>query len=633
MQQLSVVPDDETIDARRPALEPGRGEPLPDDRPAVPGTPDVVVSPVEEFLASLVEEYRTLDEGEVATYIPELGRADPAWFGVAIVTVDGHVITAGDAEVPFSIQSISKPFVFGMALEDNGPDAVAAHVGVEPSGNAFNAIVVDGSNRPYNPMVNAGAIVTTGLVRGDDDRAASERLFAAFARYAGRELKVDEAVYESERATGDRNRAIAYLMRSFDMLETDVDATLDLYFRQCALEVDCRDVAMMAATLANRGVNPRTGERALDERYVQNVLSVMNTCGLYDYAGKWAYTIGLPAKSGVAGGVVAILPGQFGVCVFSPRLDARGNSVRGIKVCERLAEEFSLHPLRFQPVVAAVVRRTYDCVEARSNRLRTTAEYDFLARHGATTVVYELQGDLFFGSMELAYRRVVGALEGVERVVLDFKRVTALDGAARAMLDHLQVALERSGRTLVVSHGAAGGARTFPDTDRAIEWCEDRLLQRDGFDAVAPPPLLSAQDLLEGLTPDELAALEAVTVVTTVPAGRMIFHQGDQADSMFFLLAGSVSVRLPSRGRVRGRRLATLAAGVAFGEMAMLDEGTRSADVAADEPSTLAELSTTALASVAEGFPDVTTRIYRNLARNLSRRVRTANEQVRALEQ
>ena len=630
MQQVSVAPDAETIDDR-PVDQ--IDDPTADPATESTGPQAVPVSPVERFLASLVEQYRSLDDGEVATYIPELGQADPSWFGIAIVTVDGHVITAGDATVPFTIQSISKPFVYGMALEDHGSDAVAAHVGVEPSGNAFNAIVVDGSNRPFNPMVNAGAIVTTGLVQGDDATARMERLFAGFARYAGRDLDLDEAVYESERATGDRNRAIGYLMRSFGMLESDVDSTLDLYFRQCALRVDCRDVAMMAATLANRGVNPSTGERALDERYVQNVLSVMGTCGLYDYAGEWAYTIGLPAKSGVSGGVVAILPGQFGVCVFSPRLDARGNSVRGIKVCERLAEEFSLHPLRFQPVVAAVVHHSYDCSEARSNRLRPSAEHDLLASRGASTVVYELQGDLFFGSMELVYRRVIGALDGVERVVLDFKRVTAVDGAAQGMLDHLQAALEESGRTLVVAYGAAGGVRTFPDTDRALEWCEERLLERAGVRAATPLPTLSAQELLQGLSPDELAALEQVAVVTTVPAGRMIFRQGDEADSMFFLLAGSVSVRLPSRGRVRGRRLATLGAGVAFGEMAMLDEGTRSADVAADEPCTLAELSTAALSGVADRFPGLTARIYRNLARNLSHRVRSANERVRALEQ
>ena len=162
------------------------------------------------------------------------------------------------------------------------------------------------------------------------------------------------------------------------MVDGDVDETVDLYFRQCSLLVDCRDLAVMAATLANRGSNPVTGERALDEECVESALSVMNTCGMYDFAGEWAYRVGLPAKSGVAGGVVAVLPGQIGIGVFSPPLDAKGNSVRGIETCRRLATDFSLHPLRFRPQVSAVIRRSYRGDQARSNRVRTRAAQDIL---------------------------------------------------------------------------------------------------------------------------------------------------------------------------------------------------------------------------------------------------------------
>jgi glutaminase len=476
-----------------------------------------VPSPVLSFLESLHEEYRDLDDGDIATYIPELGRADPSWFGIALVTVDGEVFTVGDADLGFTIQSISKPFVFGMALEDHGEQLVLSRVGVEPSGNAFNAIVVDPhTNRPFNPMVNAGAIATTGLLRGADPDARLERLVRRFSRYAGRPLEVDETVYKSERSTGDRNRAIGYLMASFGMLTGDVEESLDLYFRQCALTVTGRDLATMAATLANRGVNPVTGERALGEPYVQNVLSVMETCGLYDYAGEWAFTVGLPAKSGVSGGLVAVLPGQFGIGVFSPRLDGRGNSVRAIRVCERLAAEYSLHPFRFQPIVRGVVRRSYRGDRVHSNRQRAESESDALATLGRAIAVFELQGDLFFGSTELLYRRVMKELDDVAYVILDFRRATGVDQAARTILDGLQRALYESGRTLLTAHGERSGGegssqysprwtRRFVDVDSALEWCEDELLTGATAVAPEPPPTLAAQELLHGLSAEEIA--------------------------------------------------------------------------------------------------------------------------------
>ena len=259
-------------------------------------------------------------------------------------------------------------------------------------------------------------------------------------------------MFASERATGDRNRALAYLMRSFGMVDGDVDETVDLYFRQCSLLVDCRDLAMMAATLANRGVNPVTGARALDEECVESVLSVMGTCGMYDFAGEWAYRVGLPAKSGVAGGVVAVLPGQIGIGVFSPPLDAKGNSVRGIEACRRLASDFSLHPLRFRPQVSAVIRRSYRGDQARSNRVRTRPAQDILAVAGRSIVVYELEGDLFFTSMERVFRAVVDELDDVDYVVLDFRRVGGIDGAAFEMLVDLQNALDSAAVSLVFAH-------------------------------------------------------------------------------------------------------------------------------------------------------------------------------------
>jgi glutaminase len=596
----------------------------------------VTRSPVLDYLGRLLDEYREFDEGEVATYIPELGRADPNWFGICVVTSDGHVYEVGDTDLEFTIQSISKPFVFGMALEDRGRDAVLQHVGVEPSGNPFNAIVVDDQNRPFNPMVNAGAIVATGLVDAVDDHDRNRRIVDAFSRYAGRRLGLDQTVYASESATGDRNRALAHLMRSFGSLRGDVDAVIDAYFRQCSLLVTCHDLAVMAATLANRGTNPITGERALEPRYVENVLSVMSTCGMYDYAGEWVYTVGLPAKSGVSGGVVAVLPGQLGIGVFSPRLDARGNSARGIQVCQRMAVDFHLHPLRFQPEVRAVVRRGYHCGQTRSNRVRTPAEYEVLARHGDSIAVFEVQGDLFFGSTERLFRSVVDDVAGVDAVVLDCKRIGNLDGAAIAMLSNLRAALHDIGCVLVVADAPVTvlediASHSFPDADAALEWCEDRILERVGVARDAEVEDLAGQELLGGLTADELALVEAAAVVLRVPAGEVIFREGDHADAIYFVLDGVVSVRLPLAREGRERRLATLGAGVAVGEMAFLDEGRRSADVVAERDSVLARLSIDDLHRIGRQAPGATATFAANLARNLSGRLRRANEQVRML--
>jgi glutaminase len=304
-----------------------------------------VTSPFRNYLSDLHETYQSVTDGVVADYIPELALVDPSWFGICVALVDGRVFEVGNCTQTFTIQSISKAFVYGLALEDHGRDYVNSKVGVEPTGEAFNAIVLDEqTNRPYNPMVNAGAIATADLIKGKDGTERLKRMLDMFKRYTGRSLDISVPVFLSEKSTGNRNRAIAYLMLNFGMVGDKIDETLDLYFQQCSILVNARDLAMMAATLANAGVNPVTGDRALDEHYVQDVISVMLTCGMYDYSGEWAYRVGMPAKSGVGGGITAVSPGKLGVGTFSPPLDAKGNSVRGVKVCEELSREFGLHP-------------------------------------------------------------------------------------------------------------------------------------------------------------------------------------------------------------------------------------------------------------------------------------------------
>src|SRR5918995_1178884 len=286
---------------------------------------------VAERLEELYRRHLLVGEEGVASYYesgrgyyePELAAEERDRFSICIVRTNGEAHQAGDHDRPFALQSISKVFVYGLALADHGGGHVLKHVGVEPSGDAFNSIVFDErNNRPYNPMVNAGALVTTDLVRGKDSAEKFERILGTLRSYAGnRSLEVDEHTFQAEMRTADWNRATGYLMHSQGMISGDVEGILALYLRQCSVQVTCLDLAVMAATLSHGGGDPLTGERALPLRHVREVLSVMHTCGMYDAAGPWAFDIGVPAKSGVSGGIVAVVPGKGGIAVFSPGVD------------------------------------------------------------------------------------------------------------------------------------------------------------------------------------------------------------------------------------------------------------------------------------------------------------------------
>ena len=309
------------------------------------------------LIDDLYVQYRHLTDGQVATYIPELAKASPNDFGICIVTEDGRTFEVGDCDRPFTMQSVTKPFTFGMALEEIGHEQVWRYVGVEPSGDAFNSISLqDETNRPFNPMINTGAITVSALLHARHGDRALDHMLSRFSAAAGRRLTVDEAVYQSEYRTGHRNRAIAHLLLNFGVVHDEAEAALDLYFRQCAILVTCRDLAMMGATLANMGRNPVTGEPVFEISCVKDMLSIMFTCGMYDYSGQWAYRVGVPAKSGVSGGVMAVVNRQLGIATYSPPLDERGNSRRGIEVCSGLAARLGLH--------------VFDCLNAGSSYLK-----------------------------------------------------------------------------------------------------------------------------------------------------------------------------------------------------------------------------------------------------------------------
>jgi glutaminase len=312
--------------------------------PADPITLDERREWFRQVIEQLHGDIADLREGAPADYIPELANVDPDRFAIAAETVDGQHMAIGDSDHAFTIQSISKLLLYGLALETHGREWVLERVGVAPTGDRFNAITLDDDgNRAPNPMVNAGAIAITDLVVGDDLGARLAAVREMYERYLGRQPEIDCAVWESERATGNRNRAIAYLMLSRGIVADRVDETLDLYFAQCSVLVTAGDLATIGATIANNGVHPRTGERVVGAAVARDMLTVALTCGMYDYAGEWAFTVGIPAKSGVGGGILGILPGVGGIATFSPRLDAYGNSVRGVRVFEELSRRFDLH--------------------------------------------------------------------------------------------------------------------------------------------------------------------------------------------------------------------------------------------------------------------------------------------------
>ena len=302
---------------------------------------------MEELLERLLAECRPYAErGQVAQYIPELAKGDPLSLGIYMIGCDGKHSWAGDCRKPFTIQSVVKPVLLLQALLDNGVEAVQSRVGVEATGKPFDAInAVDQplSSGNLNPMVNMGAIVMCSLIHGDSYGERFERLLALTRRLAGNEeIGVDEDVYRSEKSHGSKNRALAYLLKSYGLLEGGVEEVLDCYFRACSIRVDCRDLANIGAALSNRGRLPVSHQRGFPSHLARYVNAVLMTCGMYNGSGEFAVRVGIPAKSGVAGGIMGVVPTRMGIGIYAPALDGKGNSLAGIQLLERLSRELYL---------------------------------------------------------------------------------------------------------------------------------------------------------------------------------------------------------------------------------------------------------------------------------------------------
>jgi glutaminase len=485
------------------------------------------------------------------------------------------------------------------------------------------------------------------LVDGDGADAQWQRIESMLSAFVGAPLAVDEAVYRSESETGFRNRAIAWMLKNFDIIEGEPMASLENYFRQCSVLVTCRDLAYMAATLANGGTHPLTGKRVLPAEHVEPVLSVMATCGMYDYAGSWLHEVGLPAKSGVGGGIIAVLPGRFGIGIFSPPLDAKGNSVRGIEACRRLSRDFCLHAFSRVGYPAMALGRVYTGADAPSRRQPSPAMRVFLVEHAKRIQYLCLHGFLAVDGIEFVIRRMREMAAQTHSFILDMHQVAGISDSAARLLNQARLSLAEDGVAVVFSrlHGrpvilepmsraARGGDKgflSFEDNDLAAEWCENRLFGVSD-DVISESPVdLADTPLFAGMPDDLMHRVRAMAVIRRFDRGEPIVVSGEEDNGrVYFIESGRVSVLvpLPQGGH---QRIATLGPGMNFGEMSLLGQSARSASVHADTDVTCWILLNHDLDALAVESPRLKIVLLENLARDMAAKLRRATQWIAAL--
>ncbi|MHA7209763.1 glutaminase A [Arthrobacter sp. MDT1-65] len=589
-------------------------------------------SPIESYLRTIHREISDLRDGKPYSTIPAMANVDPDNFGICLTTVDGYMYEVGDTREEFTIQSISKPFTYGLALSDLGMDAVDAKVDVEPSGDSFNEIsLAPGTGRPSNAMINAGALTATSLVQSRGGNRRFKRILSTYSHFAGRQLGVDEEIFRSELDHGHRNRALAHLLRSFGIIEDDPTPVIEDYFRQCSVMVNCMDLSVMAATLANSGRNPLTGVEAMDLLAVERVLSVMTTCGMYDDAGSWISTVGMPAKSGVGGGTIAVLPGQVGLAVYSPPLDEHGSSVRGMATSQRMSRDMELHFVRAARAGRSAIRATYDILAAPSGIRRTDEAMDVLREHGNQAMVIELNGDLLFAGTESMVRELSGLDDDVDFVILDLRRVDEVADVSLRLLGEVRENLTKVDCDLVLIDGEGTLAETFRDVDRpvptfdtrtaAVEWCENELITRYGGDLLLPSEVDVAQcPALNPLSDEDVEALTAHMEDRTYEKGHVVRRVGQTFGGVFFILSGKIATSVP--GPTGGRlKLTTLSAGMTFGELALGSDDRQETTVKALEDVHVKVLTAQAIRTVEKEDPRLAVELWKALTRDAYTRV------------
>ena len=589
-------------------------------------------SPIETYLRRIHAEIAELKDGKPYSNIPAMANVDPNNFGIALATADGYVYEVGDTRDEFSIQSISKPFTYGLALADRGMDAVDAKVDVEPSGDSFNEIsLAEGTGRPANAMINAGALTATSLVRSSGGVTRFNRILNTYSAFAGRQLSVSERIYRSELKSGHRNHALAYLLRSFDIIESDPAPVIKDYFRQCSVMVNALDLAMMAATLANSGRNPLSNEQVLDIEPVERVLSVMATCGMYDDAGAWLSSVGMPAKSGVGGGTIAVLPGQVGLAVYSPPLDAHGSSVRGVATSQRVSHDMQLHFVRAARTGRSAIRNVYDITAAPSGIRRTDEAVEVLRSHGHRAQVLELNGDLLFAGAESVVRALSNLDDAVEIVTLDLRSVDEVSEVALRLIAESAEMLASNGLGLVLvdSEGtvtqdlAARGREvpSFPTRNAAVEYCETQLIAAYGSELVLPDVMEPVDSpALSQLDPEDAQTVQNLMEERTFDDGDVVRRVGQRFGGVFFIVSGMIATSMPGPDGSR-IKLTTLGPGMTFGEMALGTDKRQETTVKAAGPVRLKVLTADAMDSLEEENPRLAVELWKALTRDAYTRV------------
>ena len=594
--------------------------------------------PLDIFLKNIYGNILLNKSGKTADYIPELSRVNPNQFGIALASSDGYIHEIGDSLQEFTIQSISKAFAYSLALELVGEKEGNKIIGVEPSGEAFNSIRLQNDNRPFNPMINAGAIACTALICSVEKSKAFKKIQKIMSDFAGRNLSLDEKVFKSENATGDRNRAIAWLLKNNKIIKTNVEQSLVTYFKQCSLLVSARDLATMGATLACNGINPVTKKRVISVENALKTMSIMVSSGMYDYSGEWVYRVGFPAKSGVGGGIIAALPSQFGLGTFSPPLDRQGNSVRGIEVCKRISSYYNLHILEIEGNIKDSIVASYNLQNIRSSTERKEKNIKILEKFGAKAHVYELAGSINFMSVDYIVRRLQ-ELDEKEFIILSMRKVSQLSSGADKLLDAFIQTLNSLSTKIIFSDiefnsqtwnkifGSLGNmednkTRLFENNNEAIRWVEDFLIQKYSTDEkVNINENLKEQFLFKALSNSDLDFLKERMIEKKFKKNVKIISKGDEADGIYFLQSGKVDIAINLQ-----KSLTTLNAGTCFGEFALIEpKSKRSANVITLTECTCFYLPLKILDSIQQSRKKIIETLLKNLALLLIKRLKDCN--------
>jgi glutaminase len=607
---------------------------------------------IQELLEDLYQSFCGLKEGRVADYIPELAKACPDDFGIVIATSGGRIYEVGATRKEFTIQSISKPFIYALALKRLSLEFMASKIDVEPSGEAFNAISLDPeSGKPRNPMINAGAIAASAQICDAVPDNAEGLLLDYFEELAGRRLAINLDVYRSEQETGHRNRAIGHLLRNFNIIESDPEPALDLYFRQCAISVTCRDLAVMAATLACQGRNPFTGGQPLSPEITVRVLALMGTCGMYDFAGQWLHDVGIPAKSGVAGGVMAVIPGRLGIATYSPPLDNFGNSVRGVAVCRQLSKGVGLSLFNQYFQADATIRRSYLGSQRKSRRWRSDRELRILAPHRDEVRIIHAQGVLDFGGIEQMAAELSKLTADVRILILDLAHVTECPVESSGLLDRQLCSLEDNGVDILLSRAGRLPMVSKPDwniterieayehLDSALEAAEQRLLSlydTEGGTAGAKG-WADPQDLgfLGHLPGEHRRVLAERMSLRSFGSGDVVIRCGDPGDELFLVQSGSFDIALEFRGGnglCHSTRLATFGPGLCFGEIGFIAQTPRTADIIATEAGSCWVLHRDDFDALGQSHPQVVISLLKALTCDIGAKLSQTSVQLTLME-